>query len=60
MNKSEKEKLSNESSEMEIIKNSDDHLEYCAVCFLALGSQEKRIYRHKKMLHVDCEARAKF
>ena len=60
MNKLETERFSNESPEMEVIKNSDDHLEYCAVCFIALGSQEKRIYRRKKILHLDCEARAKF
>ncbi len=60
MDKFETEKFSNESSEKEIIKNSDDHLEYCDVCFIALGSQEKRIYKRKKTFHLDCGAKAKF
>ena len=60
MNKFETENFSNESSEKEILINSDDYLEYCDVCFIAFGSQEKRIYERQKKFHVDCEARAKF
>lgn len=60
MNKLETVKFSNESSKKEMIKNSDDILEYCNVCFIAFGSQERRIYKHQKKFHLDCEARAKF
>ena len=60
MNKLETVKFSNESSKKEMIKKSDDLLEYCNVCFIALGSQEKRIYKGRKKFHLDCEARAKF
>ena len=60
MNKFETEKFSNELLEKEIIKNSDDHLEYCDVNFIALGSQERRIYKRQKKFHLDCMARAKF
>ncbi len=54
MNNLETVKFSNESSEKEIIKNNEDQLEYCSVCFIALGSQEKRIYRDKIVAHLDC------
>lgn len=60
MNEFETEKFSNELLEKEIIKNSDDHLEYCDVCFIALGSQERRIYKRQKKFHLDCMTRAKF
>lgn len=60
MSKFETEKFSNESSEKEIIKNSDDHIEYCDVCFIAFGSQERRIYKRQKKFHLDCMARTKF
>ena len=52
--------FSNAELEQEIIKNSDDLLEYCDVCFIAFGSQEKRIYKHQKKFHLDCKARTKF
>jgi len=45
--------------EREILNNSDDLLEFCGVCFIALGSQEKRIYRRKEAFHVDCVAKVK-
>ena len=54
MNKLEKVKFSNAELEREIMKNSDDLLEYCNVCFIAFGSQEKRTYRAKKPIHLDC------
>jgi len=60
MNKFETGKFPNESSENEIIKNKDVPLEYCDVCFIALGSQEKRIYEGRKKFHLDCAARTKF
>ena len=60
MNKFETGKFSNESSENKIIKNKNVALEYCDVCFIALGSQEKRIYEGRKKFHLDCAARTKF
>ena len=60
MNKLETVKFSNASSENEVVKNYEIPLEYCDVCFIALGSQEKRIYKGRKKFHLDCEARAKF
>ena len=52
--------FSNAELEQEIVKNSDDLLEYCDVCFIAFGSQEKRIYKRQKKFHLDCKARTKF
>ncbi|MGB2906252.1 MAG: hypothetical protein WBB73_04075 [Candidatus Aminicenantaceae bacterium] len=60
MKELETDNLSNAEFEREIINNSEDLLEYCDVCFIALGSQEKRIYKRQKAFHLDCEARAKF
>jgi len=60
MNEFETEELSNVSSEDKIVKNGDVPLEYCDVCFIALGSEEKRIYKGQKKFHPDCEAKAKF
>jgi len=60
MNKFETANISNESSEKEILIYCDDSLEYCDVCFIAFGSQEKRIYELRKKFHTDCTTRAKF
>lgn len=60
MNKVETENFSTESLEKEILIYRDDSLEYCDVCFIAFGSQEKRIYERRKIFHSDCKARAKF
>lgn len=60
MNKFETGKFSNKSSENEVIKNKDVPLEYCDICFIALGSQEKRIYKGQKKFHLDCAARTIF
>lgn len=54
MNKSESEKFSNAELDQGIKKNSDDLFEYCHVCFIALGSQEKRIYKDENVAHLDC------
>jgi len=54
MNKLETVKFSNEPSKKEMIKKSNDLIEYCNVCFIAFGSQEKRTYRAKKPIHLDC------
>ena len=60
MNKLDTEKFSRPSIEREIIENYDGPLEYCDGCFIALGSQEKRIYIGGKKFHLDCEKRATF
>jgi len=60
MNKLETVKFSKESSEKKIMKNNDAPLEYCDACFIAFGSQEKRIFKGRKKLHLECAARAKF
>ena len=59
MNKLGTVNFSIESSEKEIIKNSSDYPEYCDVCFIALGSHEKRIHRGKKVTHPDCVKKIK-
>lgn len=63
MNEYETEELSQEFSEEEISKNRenrDSPLEYCDVCFIALGSEEKRIYKGRYKFHPDCQAKANF
>lgn len=34
----------------------DDHpsLEFCEVCFIAFGSQEQRVFKDRKVTHVEC------
>jgi hypothetical protein len=59
MNKSETVKFSKESSEKEIMKNSDAPQEYCDACFIAFGNQEKRFFKGRKKFHLDCKGRAK-
>ena len=59
MNKLGTSKFSNTKLKQETIKNSDDLLEYCNICFIALGSQEKRIYINKNVAHPDCAKKTK-
>jgi hypothetical protein len=59
MNEFERDEFSNGSEENEIRKNSDGPLDYCSVCFIALGSQEKRSYLGKNVVHPDCANKAK-
>lgn len=54
MNKLETVKLSKESPENKIMKNDDAPLEFCDACFIAFGSQEKRIFKGRKKFHLDC------
>lgn len=54
MNKLETVKFSKESSENKLMKNDDAPLEYCDACFIAFGSQEKRIFKGRKKFHLDC------
>jgi len=41
-----------------MIQNEDVPVEYCDVCFIALGSHEKRIYEGSKKFHLDCKNKA--
>ena len=50
---------SNELADNEVIKNNEGSLEYCDLCFIALGSQEKRAYIEKKAVHPDCAKKTK-
>jgi hypothetical protein len=59
MNKLETVKSSKESSENRIVKTDDAPLEYCDACFIAFGSQEKRIFKGQKKFHLDCRGREK-
>lgn len=59
MNKFETVKFSKKSSENKIMKNNDAPLEYCDACFIAFGSQEKRIFKGQKKFHLDCIGKEK-
>jgi hypothetical protein len=59
MNKLETDKFARASTEREMIEDYDGPLEYCDGCFIALGSQEKRIYKGRKKFHMHCVARGK-
>jgi hypothetical protein len=54
MNEFEREEFSNVSDMNGIRRNSDGPLDYCDVCFIAFGSQEKRIHMGKNVVHPDC------
>jgi len=41
-----------------MIQNSEVTVEYCDVCFIALGSHEKRINKGSKRFHLDCKDKA--
>ena len=54
MNEFKRDEFSNGLEESGIRKNSDAPLDYCDKCFIAFGSQEKRIYLGKNVVHPDC------
>ena len=58
MNKFEGDKFSNGLEGNGIRRNSDDLLDYCDVCFIAFGSQEKRIRMGGNVVHPDCANKA--
>jgi hypothetical protein len=35
-------------------ENKTEPVEYCEVCFLSFGSQEPRIKKNDKTVHIDC------
>ena len=59
MNKLETVKFSKESTENKTTKNDDAPPEYCDACFIAFGSQEKRILKDQKKFHPDCIGKEK-
>jgi hypothetical protein len=59
MNEFERDEYSNDSEENRIRKISEGPLDYCDVCFIAFGSQEKRIYMGENVVHPDCVHKAK-
>lgn len=54
MNEREKDDLSPGISENESNTKSEECQSYCGVCFIAFGSQEKRITLNKTAVHPDC------
>jgi len=58
MDKLNRMKISREQRETMMIQNEDVPVEYCDVCFIALGSHEKRIYEGSKKFHLDCKNKA--
>jgi len=40
-------------------KEADGPLDYCDVCFIAFGSQEKRVFLGENVVHPDCALKAK-
>jgi hypothetical protein len=59
MNEFERDEFSNVSDMNGIRRNSDGPLDYCDLCFIAFGSQEKRIHMGKNVVHPDCADKAK-
>lgn len=59
MNKLESVKFSNVELEQEVVKGREGILDYCEVCFIALGSQEDRIFKGNKAFHLDCVKKLK-
>ena len=43
------------STRKKIAKGGEDSLEYCDICFIAFGSQERRVIKGRKKIHPDCE-----
>lgn len=59
MNEVKKDRFPNDASENGIRTKMDVPLDYCNVCFIAFGSQEKRIYVDKNVVHLDCANKAR-
>lgn len=59
MNEFEKDGISDEREE-EIfpVKTDEGSLDYCDVCFIAFGSQEKRVFLGENVVHPDCAKKA--
>ena len=60
MNELEKGDLSIRLSEEKSNKNGEVPKAYCDVCFIAFGSQEKRVYLNNSVVHPDCVNKINF
>lgn len=59
MNKLKEDRFSNGVSEIEMKTTVNAPLDYCSVCFIAFGSQERRITVNKDVVHIDCANKAR-
>jgi hypothetical protein len=59
MKEFERDDFSDGTEEIMSGKDADRPLDYCDVCFIAFGSQEKRISIGKSIVHPDCANKAK-
>ena len=59
MKEFERDEFSKGLKENGIRNNSDGSPDYCDICFIAFGSQEKRIFMGKNVFHPDCANKAK-
>ena len=59
MNEFEMDEFSDGSEENKVGGNRDGPLHYCDLCFIAFGSQEKRISMGGNTVHPDCANKAK-
>jgi hypothetical protein len=59
MNGFKKDRFPNDGSEFAMRTKIDVPLDYCSVCFIAFGSQERRIYVNQNVVHIDCANKAR-
>ncbi len=59
MNEFKRDGIPNDASENAKRTKIDVPLDYCKVCFIAFGSQEKRIYMNENVVHLDCAYKAR-
>jgi len=60
MNELEKGDVSISLAEEKSNKNGEAAKAYCEVCFIAFGSQEKRVYLNNSVAHPDCVNKIKY
>ena len=58
MNEFERDEFSDEPEGIMSEKNADGPLDYCDICFIAFGSQEKRVFVGENVVHLDCAKKA--
>lgn len=54
MKKAKSKKYSNKKTEKNVLEDYPPPLEFCEVCFIALGSQEQRVFKDSKVAHIEC------
>jgi len=59
MKEFERDEFSEELEGIMSRKEADGPLDYCDVCFIAFGSQEKRVFLGENVVHPDCALKAK-